>query len=185
MQACKQGFISSAHLLECFSIHVPARSTRGAPVTLFSVPSASSRWSRVNTVVNSLFVRGPRLLNDLMKVKMIKMDFLHKSSVGSELSICIYISSSAIVRIREHVKQVQRPDEIITNVRHLPRYSGSDQAPCHHVHIFTSRCSLSVKTYMYISLDLMCACVFMVYMRLWMCFYLTTSPVIGYLPVWW
>ena len=40
-----------------------------------------------------------------MIVKMIKMDFLHKSSVGSELSICIYISSSAIVRIREHVKQ--------------------------------------------------------------------------------
>ena len=39
--------------------------------------------------------------------KMIKMDFLHKSSVGSELSICIYISSSAIVRIREHVKQVE------------------------------------------------------------------------------
>ena len=62
-----KGFISSAHLLECFSIHVPASSTRGAPVTLFSVPSASSRWSRVNTVVNSLFVRGPRLLNDLMK----------------------------------------------------------------------------------------------------------------------
>ena len=42
-----------------------------------------------------------------MIVKMIKMDFLHKSSVGSELSICIYISSSAIVRIREHVKQVE------------------------------------------------------------------------------
>ena len=41
-----------------------------------------------------------------MIVKMIKMDFLHKSSVGSELSICINISSSAIVRIREHVKQV-------------------------------------------------------------------------------
>ena len=55
--------------------------------------------------------------------------------------------------------------EIITNVRHLPRYSGSDQAPCHHVSIFTSRCSLSVKTYMYISLDLMYAYVFIVYMR--------------------
>ena len=40
-----------------------------------------------------------------MIVKMIKMDFLHKSSVGSELSICIYLSSSPIVRIREHVKQ--------------------------------------------------------------------------------
>ena len=40
-----------------------------------------------------------------MIVKMIKMDFLHKGSVGSELSICIYISSSAIVRIREHVER--------------------------------------------------------------------------------
>ena len=38
---------------------------------------------------------------------MIKMNFLHKSSVVSELSICIYISSSATVRIREHVKQVE------------------------------------------------------------------------------
>ena len=50
-----------------------------------------------------------------MIVKMIKMDFLHKSSVGSELSICIYISSSAIVRIREHVKQVEssEPTELL------------------------------------------------------------------------
>ena len=66
---CKlfKGFISSSHLLECFAIHVPIRSTRGAPVTLFSVPSVSSRWSRVNTVVNGLFVRGPRLVNDLVK----------------------------------------------------------------------------------------------------------------------
>ena len=38
---------------------------------------------------------------------MIKMSILHKSSVVSELSICIYISSSAIFRIREHVKQVE------------------------------------------------------------------------------
>ena len=163
MFVCKlfKGFISSAYLLECFSIHVvPARSTRGAPVTLFSVPSASSRWSRVNTVVNGLFVRGRRLLSDLMKSSP-TCDIFHDTL-------------------------------------------GSDQAPCHHVYIFTSRCSLSVKTYMYISLDLMCACeamkfgiskgagtiniytdTYMVYMRLWMCFYLTTSPVIGYLPVWW
>ena len=69
MFMCKlfRGFISSAHLLECFAIHVPARSTRGAPVTPFSVPSASSRWSRVNTVVNGLFVRGPRLVNDMVR----------------------------------------------------------------------------------------------------------------------
>ena len=66
---CKlfKGFISSAHLLECFAIHVPVRSTRRAPVTPFSVPSASSRWSRVNTVVDGLFARAPRLINDLVK----------------------------------------------------------------------------------------------------------------------
>ena len=66
---CKlfKGFISSAHLLECFAMHVPTRLTRSAPVTPFSVPSASSRWSRVNTVVNGLFVRAPRLINELVK----------------------------------------------------------------------------------------------------------------------
>ena len=69
MFVCKafKGFISSAYLLDCFAIHVPARMTRGAHVTFLSVPSATSRWSRVNTVVNGLFVRGPRLVNDLMR----------------------------------------------------------------------------------------------------------------------
>ena len=62
-----KGFISSAYLLDCFAIHVPARMTRGAHVTFLSVPSATSRWSRVNTVVNGLFVRGPRMVNDLMR----------------------------------------------------------------------------------------------------------------------
>ena len=42
-----------------------------------------------------------------MMVELIKMDFLHKRLVVLELLICIYISSSAIVRIREHVKQVE------------------------------------------------------------------------------
>ena len=69
MFVCKlfKGFISSIHLLDCFAIHVPARTTRAAPATLFSVPSAKSRWSRVNTVVNGLFVRGPQLINNLVQ----------------------------------------------------------------------------------------------------------------------
>ena len=69
MFVCKlfKGFISSIHLLDCFAIHVPARTTRAASATLFSVPSAKSRWSRVNTVVNGLFVRGPQLINNLVQ----------------------------------------------------------------------------------------------------------------------
>ena len=47
------------------------------------------------------------LCGDEMMVKLIKMDFLHKSLVVLELLICIYISSSAIVRIWKHVKQVE------------------------------------------------------------------------------
>ena len=47
---------------------------------------------------------------------MIKMDFHHKSSVVSELSICIFISSSAIVRIREHVKQVESVHKYILEI---------------------------------------------------------------------
>ena len=49
-----------------------------------------------------------------MIVKMIKMDFLHKSSVGSGLSICIYISSSAIVRIQ--VESIRRANKYILEI---------------------------------------------------------------------
>ena len=65
MFICKilKGHISSAHLLGCFGIHVPGRATRGSAVTPLNVPSGS----RVNTVVNSLYVRGPRHLNDLVR----------------------------------------------------------------------------------------------------------------------
>ena len=65
MFVCKifRGRISSAHLLGCFGIHVPPRATRGSTITPLHVPHAS----RVNTVVNSLFVRGPSQINDLVR----------------------------------------------------------------------------------------------------------------------
>ena len=68
MFLCKlfRGFTSSSHLLEFFSLHVPARVTRSASVTLLNVPSATSRWSRVNTVIHGLFVRIPHLVNSLV-----------------------------------------------------------------------------------------------------------------------
>ena len=56
-----RGLISSSHLLECLSLHVPARVTRNAPVTLLNVP-----YGRVNTVQSSVFVRGPRAVNDFL-----------------------------------------------------------------------------------------------------------------------
>ena len=56
-----RGLISSAYLLECFSLHVPSRNTRGSPCTLFAVPH-----SRVNTVQASMFVRVPSVVNDFI-----------------------------------------------------------------------------------------------------------------------
>lgn len=56
-----KGLISSSHLLTCFSLHVPSRSTRVAAVTLFNVPRG-----RVNATQSSMFVRAPRLVNEFV-----------------------------------------------------------------------------------------------------------------------
>ena len=56
-----RGLISSSYLLKCFSVHVPSRNTRVAAFTLFDVPRG-----RVETVQSSLFVRGPRSVNDFV-----------------------------------------------------------------------------------------------------------------------
>ena len=91
MFVCKvfKGFISSTQLLDCFTIHVPARATRGAPVTLLSVPSARSR---VNTVVNGLFGRGPRLINDLIRFSP-QCDIFHDSLGQLKRHIVAFTSS--------------------------------------------------------------------------------------------
>ena len=56
-----RGFISSSYLLQCFSLHVPARDTRVATSTLFTVPRG-----RVNVIQSSLPVRVPRTVNDFI-----------------------------------------------------------------------------------------------------------------------
>ena len=53
-----KGRISSAFLLQSFSLNVPCRTTRQQKTTLLNVP-----FARVNTVKNGLFVRIPRQLN--------------------------------------------------------------------------------------------------------------------------
>ena len=56
-----RGLISSSYLLECVGVHVPFRETRVAVFTLFDVPRG-----RVDTVQSSLFIRGPRSVNDFV-----------------------------------------------------------------------------------------------------------------------
>ena len=66
-----RGFISSSHLLQCFSLHVPARDTRVATFTLFTVPRG-----RVNVIQSSLPVRVPRTVNDFIALRP-SVDIFH------------------------------------------------------------------------------------------------------------
>ena len=52
------GFIDSSYLLQSFYLHVPSRSTRRSQHSPFFTPRG-----RVNTIVGSIFVRGPRSFN--------------------------------------------------------------------------------------------------------------------------
>ena len=56
-----KGLISSSYLLKCFTLHVPPRLTRNAPMTLFNVP-----FGRVSTVKSGFFVRLPRKANEFL-----------------------------------------------------------------------------------------------------------------------
>ena len=69
---CKvfKGFVSSSHLLQCFSLHVPLKTTRNAASTLYHVPRG-----RVNCVANGLFARCPRAVNNFIGTQS-QVDFL-------------------------------------------------------------------------------------------------------------
>ena len=79
-----KGFISSSHLLQSFSLHVPPRATRNAVSTLFHVPRG-----RVNCVANGLFVRCPRAVNSFL-LALPPTDFLCDSVGKIKKRLALY-----------------------------------------------------------------------------------------------